>query len=101
LFPKGFFGALPANNGRITHIFMAVLAQIWQSSPMEREATTMLGSSPAFGAMLEQVSRLAPLDRPALIIGERGTGKELDRRAPALPFAALGTAARTSSIAQH
>jgi psp operon transcriptional activator len=27
--------------------------------------------------MLEQVSRLAPLDRPALIIGERGTGKEL------------------------
>ena len=37
----------------------------------------MLGSSPAFGAMLEQVSRLAPLDRPALIIGERGTGKEL------------------------
>jgi psp operon transcriptional activator len=56
---------------------MAVLAQIWQSSPMEREATTMLGSSPAFGAMLEQVSRLAPLDRPALIIGERGTGKEL------------------------
>jgi psp operon transcriptional activator len=39
--------------------------------------TTMLGGSPAFGAMLEQVSRLAPLDRPALIIGERGTGKEL------------------------
>ena len=37
----------------------------------------MLGVSPAFGAMLEQVSRLAPLDRPALIIGERGTGKEL------------------------
>ncbi|NGX17277.1 sigma 54-interacting transcriptional regulator [Wenzhouxiangella sp. XN24] len=39
--------------------------------------TPMLGASPAFGAMLEQVSRLAPLDRPALIIGERGTGKEL------------------------
>ena len=39
--------------------------------------TAMLGASPAFGAMLEQVSRLAPLDRPALIIGERGTGKEL------------------------
>lgn len=37
----------------------------------------MLGASPAFGAMLDQVSRLAPLDRPALIIGERGTGKEL------------------------
>lgn len=39
--------------------------------------TAVLGASPAFGAMLEQVSRLAPLDRPALIIGERGTGKEL------------------------
>lgn len=45
---------------------------------MEHEAgSSMLGASPAFGAMLEQVSRLAPLDRPALIIGERGTGKEL------------------------
>jgi psp operon transcriptional activator len=45
---------------------------------MEHETeTTMLGASPAFGTMLEQVSRLAPLDRPALIIGERGTGKEL------------------------
>jgi psp operon transcriptional activator len=45
---------------------------------MERDSgSPMLGASPAFGAMLEQVSRLAPLDRPALIIGERGTGKEL------------------------
>ena len=45
---------------------------------MEQESgTPMLGASPAFGAMLEQVSRLAPLDRPALIIGEGGTGKEL------------------------
>ena len=37
----------------------------------------IIGASPAFLAMLEQVSRLAPLGRPALIIGERGTGKEL------------------------
>jgi psp operon transcriptional activator len=45
---------------------------------MEAETgTTILGASPRFVAMLEQVSRLAPLDRPALIIGERGTGKEL------------------------
>lgn len=43
----------------------------------QEHGTPMLGASPAFGAMLEQVSRLAPLDRPALIIGERGTGKEL------------------------
>jgi psp operon transcriptional activator len=37
----------------------------------------LLGADPAFLVVLEQVSRLAPLDRPALIIGERGTGKEL------------------------
>jgi psp operon transcriptional activator len=37
----------------------------------------IIGASPVFLAMLEQVSRLAPLGRPALIIGERGTGKEL------------------------
>jgi psp operon transcriptional activator len=36
-----------------------------------------IGSDPSFQSVLEQVSRLAPLDRPALIIGERGTGKEL------------------------
>ena len=45
---------------------------------MDHESgSQILGGSPAFGAMLEQVSRLAPLSRPALIIGERGTGKEL------------------------
>jgi psp operon transcriptional activator len=39
--------------------------------------TTPLGESPAFLAMLAHVSRLAPLRRPVLIVGERGTGKEL------------------------
>ncbi|GAB2176640.1 phage shock protein operon transcriptional activator [Dongia sp. agr-C8] len=38
---------------------------------------SLIGADPAFQAVLEQVSRLAPLDRPALVIGERGTGKEL------------------------
>ncbi|HVO01794.1 MAG TPA: phage shock protein operon transcriptional activator, partial [Candidatus Cybelea sp.] len=41
------------------------------------EPPALLGSDPAFLTVLEQVSRLAPLDRPALVIGERGTGKEL------------------------
>jgi psp operon transcriptional activator len=41
------------------------------------DAPQPIGGDPAFLAVLEQVSRLAPLDRPALIIGERGTGKEL------------------------
>ncbi len=38
---------------------------------------SLLGESPAFLAMLDNVSRLAPIDRPVLVIGERGTGKEL------------------------
>ncbi|MDY6983931.1 MAG: sigma 54-interacting transcriptional regulator, partial [Pseudomonadota bacterium] len=37
----------------------------------------MIGESPAFLQMQEQISRLAPLDKPVLVIGERGTGKEL------------------------
>jgi psp operon transcriptional activator len=47
------------------------------SREMTAEPATLLGSDPAFLEALEQVSRLAQLDRPALVIGERGTGKEL------------------------
>ncbi|MEH0018417.1 MAG: phage shock protein operon transcriptional activator [Desulfobacter sp.] len=36
-----------------------------------------LGQSDAFLAFQEQISRVAPIDRPVLILGERGTGKEL------------------------
>ncbi|MGI9294246.1 MAG: phage shock protein operon transcriptional activator [Pseudomonadales bacterium] len=42
-----------------------------------RDDSRLLGSSPAFSAMLQQVSAAAPLNRPLLIVGERGTGKEL------------------------
>ncbi|PAR29939.1 phage shock protein operon transcriptional activator [Vibrio metoecus] len=38
---------------------------------------SLLGESPAFLAVLDKVSRLAPIERPVLVIGERGTGKEL------------------------
>jgi psp operon transcriptional activator len=37
----------------------------------------LIGESPPFLEMLEHVSRVAPLNRPVLVIGERGTGKEL------------------------
>ena len=37
----------------------------------------LLGEAPAFRAALAQVSQLAALDRPVLVVGERGTGKEL------------------------
>jgi psp operon transcriptional activator len=39
--------------------------------------TPLLGRSGAFLDMLDQVSAAAPLNRPVLVIGERGTGKEL------------------------
>jgi psp operon transcriptional activator len=37
----------------------------------------LIGQSPVFQAALAHVSRVAPLERPVLVIGERGTGKEL------------------------
>ncbi|MDV3456997.1 phage shock protein operon transcriptional activator [Sphingomonas sp. HF-S4] len=43
---------------------------------MER-ATQVIGQSGAFLDALERASRAAALDRPVLVIGERGTGKEL------------------------
>src|SRR5512134_593734 len=36
-----------------------------------------IGASPAFLAVVEQARELAPIPRPMLIRGERGTGKEL------------------------
>lgn len=41
------------------------------------EQDRMLGESASFLQTQEQISRLAPLSKPVLIIGERGTGKEL------------------------
>jgi len=44
---------------------------------MVDELPTLIGQSPAFLEVLERVSKLATVDRPVLIVGERGTGKEL------------------------
>jgi psp operon transcriptional activator len=41
------------------------------------ELPTPIGQAPAFLDMLAHVSQAAPLNRPVLVIGERGTGKEL------------------------
>src|SRR5918998_1390069 len=43
---------------------------------MER-ASQLVGQSLAFLDAVERASRAAPLNRPVLVIGERGTGKEL------------------------
>lgn len=37
----------------------------------------MLGESPLMLDLADQISRIAPLNKPVLILGERGTGKEL------------------------
>jgi len=47
-----------------------------QCSGMERQ-THLVGQSSSFLDAVERASRAAPLDRPVLVIGERGTGKEL------------------------
>jgi len=58
--------------------------QVWFSSPivgrirnMRNEPERLLGEAPAFLGVLEAVSQIAPLEKPVLIVGERGTGKEL------------------------
>lgn len=41
------------------------------------ETQTLIGESPLFVEMLEHVSLAARMSKPVLVIGERGTGKEL------------------------
>ncbi len=53
---------------------MASLARVARANP---ECIALIGEAPAFLAMLEHVSRAAALTKPVLVIGERGTGKEL------------------------
>ncbi len=42
-----------------------------------RQQDNLLGHANNFLEVLEQISQIAPLNKPVLIIGERGTGKEL------------------------
>jgi psp operon transcriptional activator len=45
--------------------------------PLHRPDQHIIGEAPVFMEMLEHVSRAAPLNKPVLVVGERGTGKEL------------------------
>lgn len=42
-----------------------------------RKQDNLLGQSNVFLEVLEQISQIAPLNKPVMVIGERGTGKEL------------------------
>jgi len=44
---------------------------------MTTDDDRLLGEAPAFIRILEEVSEVAPLEKPVLLVGERGTGKEL------------------------
>lgn len=44
---------------------------------MQDRSKQLVGESPPWLSALEHASRVAPLDRSVLVIGERGTGKEL------------------------
>lgn len=45
--------------------------------PQQESAPRMIGESASFLEMQEHVSHVAPLNKPVLFVGERGTGKEL------------------------
>ncbi len=84
--------------GRIRPVSSAIL----EAEPGRPEA---LGQSDAFLRFQEQLSRAAKIERPVLIVGERGTGKELaasrlhylSRRWEG-PLAALNCAALAPSL---
>ncbi|MBL4910917.1 MAG: phage shock protein operon transcriptional activator [Alteromonadaceae bacterium] len=42
-----------------------------------KQQDNLIGQANSFLEVLEQISQIAPLSKPVLIIGERGTGKEL------------------------
>ena len=44
---------------------------------MQKRTDSMLGDSTALDAALDHLSQLAAIQRPVLVLGERGTGKEL------------------------
>ncbi|HUZ74425.1 MAG TPA: phage shock protein operon transcriptional activator [Stellaceae bacterium] len=69
------------------------------------ELPPLIGEDASFRAMLAHVSQLAPLDRPVLVVGERGTGKELIAARLALlsprwdkPFLTVNCAALAESL---
>lgn len=57
-------------------VFFTTLWPNWRMSS-RLEPQQIIGEAPAFLEMLEHVSRAATLSKPVLVVGERGTGKEL------------------------
>jgi transcriptional regulator with PAS, ATPase and Fis domain len=66
-------------SGKIAY-FVETMHRVRQAST-RAAAQGLVGRSPLFMRMLEQVVRVAPADSAVLILGETGTGKELVARA--------------------
>ena len=61
---------------------LPALARAFAEPEFERGARArILGDSPRMQELIEQIERVAHIPRPLLIVGERGTGKELVARA--------------------
>ena len=70
-----------------------------------QERFTLVGSSPQMEELRERILQLATVPRPVLVVGERGTGKELVARAlhdnsdrASKPFVAVNCAALAESL---
>ena len=72
-----FFINPPPFAEKIKTIPVAVFANYWLNAAMPSEPDRLIGESAAFLQALDDVSAVAPLHKPVLIVGERGTGKEL------------------------
>src|SRR5690606_29577837 len=66
-------GAAAANSWQDARTLGLICAMV----PSRSQTVQLIGESPTFLSMLEHVSRAAPLTKPVLVVGERGTGKEL------------------------
>jgi DNA-binding NtrC family response regulator len=79
--------------------------QALRAAEEERERYRIVGASPQIRLVITQIERVAPVPRPVLIMGERGTGKELVARAihtagatPNRPFVVVNCAAFPDTI---
>jgi DNA-binding NtrC family response regulator len=66
---------------RVIHDKRALHEESRRLIDAERERYRILGESSQIRALIDQVRRVASVPRPVLIVGERGTGKELVARA--------------------
>lgn len=66
---------IKAADGRLKY-FVELLKPVPVAST-DAGAADMVGSSPAFNIMVENITRVGPTDASVLLLGESGTGKEL------------------------